>query len=247
MKEKIPKTIHYCWFGKGKKNKLIDRCIESWKTKCPDYNIVEWNEDNFDVEKFHYTKEAHDAKKWAFVTDFVRLYIIYNEGGIYLDTDVELVKSLDSLLEYDSFFALESDNYIATGLGFGATKENHLVKLMLNDYKDIHFKKEDGTFDYTPCPVRNTQSVEEYFKLMKDKTTKFTFDNNAFLSSEYFCPYNSATGLMKKTINTYGIHWYNASWRSRKINIQRNILRPIKRLMGVEKFNKLKNKIKNLK
>ena len=243
----IPKIIHYCWFGKGKKSKLIKKCINSWKKMCPDYKIIEWNEENIDISMSIYTKEAYDEKKWAFVTDYLRLYIIYNQGGIYLDTDVELIRNLDDLLEFDSFFSLERDNYIATGLGFGAKKGNEYVKKMLDDYDGIHFKNSDGTYDLTPCPVRNTKSVIGLFDKMQDKKKIFIYNNNAILSSDYFCPYDSSTGKMIKTVNTYGIHWYSASWRSKRINIQRNLLRPIKRIIGIDNFNKIKNKLVPLK
>ena len=242
MKE-IPKVINYCWFGGNKKSKLIKKCIASWKKMCPDYEIVEWNEKNFDINSNSYIKEAYDEKKWAFVTDYVRLFVIYNNGGIYLDTDVELVQSLDNLLKYDSFFSLESEDYIATGLGFGAKKNNDLVKAMLDDYDDIHFKNDKGEIDLTPCPVRNTNSVKDVFDKVKDRTSLFLIDNNAFLGMEFFCPYNPSTGVLNKTKNTYGIHWYNASWRSNRINIQRKLLRPIKRIIGEQRFLKIKQKI----
>lgn len=240
---KIPKVIHYCWFGDNEKSKLIKKCIASWKKYCPDYEIIEWNERNIDPAIIDYTREAYDEKKWAFVTDYIRLYIIYNMGGIYLDTDVELLRGLDDLLDYDSFFALEKGNYIATGLGFGAKKENEYVKRMLDDYKEIHFKKRDGTYDLTPCPVRNTQSIDFLFRKMDDKSKLFVYKNNAILTPDYFCPYNPATGKINKTDNTYGIHWYNASWRSKKINMQRFLLRPIKRIIGEQRFLKIKQKI----
>lgn len=240
MNESIPKVIHYCWFGKGKKSKLINKCIASWKKMCPDYEIIEWNEDNIDVSISTYTREAYDDGKWAFVTDYVRLFVVYNNGGIYLDTDVELTRSLDDLLKYDSFFALEKDEYIATGLGFGAKKGNKYVKQMLNDYKGVHFKKDDGSYDLTPCPVRNTKSIINLFNKMLNKNEKFVYYNNAILSSDYFCPYDPSTGKMNKTKNTHGIHWYNASWRSKRINIQRNLLRPLKRLIGDKNFKKIK-------
>ncbi|MBR4241618.1 MAG: hypothetical protein IKR97_05300, partial [Eubacterium sp.] len=103
----IPKKIHYCWFGGNPLPDSVLKCIESWKHFCPDYEIIQWNEENYDINKFQYAKEAHDAKKWAFVSDLARLDIVYNEGGIYLDTDVELIRSLDSLLDNKCFLAIE--------------------------------------------------------------------------------------------------------------------------------------------
>ena len=120
----IPKKIHYCWFGKGPKSKLFEKCLASWKKYFPDFEIIEWNEENFDVSSNKYVKEAYENKKWAFVSDYARLKIIYEEGGIYFDTDVEVLKRIpDEILE-TGYFAKESDNYIATGLGFAANKKS---------------------------------------------------------------------------------------------------------------------------
>ena len=236
---RIPKTINYCWFGKGKKSKLIEKCIKSWKKNCPDYKIIEWNEDNFDINCNKYVKEAYDNKKWAFVSDYVRLYAVYNQGGFYLDTDVELLKSLDDLREYESIFAFENDEKINTGIGFGAVQGSRIVKEILDSYDNISFKKSDGTLDLTPCTHRNTKTLNELFGNVVKYKNKVV-DNVIFLDKEFFCPFNAITGVMKKTENTYGIHWYNASWRSKKINFREKILRPIKRIVGVERFNNLK-------
>lgn len=126
----IPKKIHYCWFGRNPLPELAVRCIESWKKYCPDYEIIEWNEDNYDINKISYVKEAYQARKWAFVTDYVRLDVVNQYGGIYLDTDVELLKSLDPLLKYKSFFGMEEGKFIATGLGFGAEKGTKILVLV---------------------------------------------------------------------------------------------------------------------
>lgn len=114
--------------------------MASWKEKCPDFEIKEWNENNFDINMFPYTKEAYENKKWAFVSDVARLWIIYNYGGIYMDTDVEIKGDFGELLSYDSFMFFESVD-INTGLGFGAKKNNKLVKAILDDYNDRHFVK----------------------------------------------------------------------------------------------------------
>lgn len=124
----IPRIIHYCWFGKSKKTQLIEKCIGSWRRYCPDYEIVEWNEDNFDINMTTYTKEAYSVKKWAFVSDYVRLYAVFSRGGIYLDTDVELLQPIDSLLENKAWFVFQNSIAIATGLGFGAEKNNSYIK-----------------------------------------------------------------------------------------------------------------------
>lgn len=240
-KNKIPKIINYCWFGGNKKSKLIKKCIKSWKKYCPDYDIVEWNESNFDINCNKYVKEAYESKKWAFVSDYARLYAVYTNGGFYLDTDVELLKSLDDLRNYDNVFAFENDNNINTGIGFGAVKNSEMVKKLLDSYNNVAFVKSDGTLDMTPCTHRNTQTFNDLYKNITNYKNS-VIDNSIFLSKEFFCPFNATTGVMKKTTNTYGIHWYNASWRSKKINIREKMLRPIKRLIGIENFNKLKRK-----
>ena len=241
----IPKIIHYCWFGGNKKSKLIEKCIESWKKYCPDYEIIEWNEKNFDINKNLYIKQAYASKKWAFVTDYVRLDVVYHYGGIYLDTDVELIKSLDDLLQYNAFLASENNKLIATGLGFGAVKNNKIIKLIMDSYKDIPFISEyDGTMDLTACTTRNTTTLEEIYGNLSEKMNSFIDDNVILLGKEYLCPFDVHTGSMKKTKNTYGIHWYNASWRDNKTNIREKILRPIKRIIGYKNFDILKRMLK---
>lgn len=139
----IPKTIHYCWFGGNPKPELVCRCIESWKRFCPDYEIIEWNETNFDVNCIPYVRDAYAAKKWAFVSDYVRLRVVFERGGVYLDTDVELKSNLDDLLEHDCWLASDDVRYINTGLGFGAVKEHFLIGAMMDAYQ--YYKYPSGT------------------------------------------------------------------------------------------------------
>lgn len=206
----IPKTIHYCWFGRNPKPDLLKKCIASWSRYCPDYEMIEWNEDNFDIGMVPYVKEAYDARKWAFVTDYVRLWIIFNHGGIYLDTDVELIKSLDPLLDNHAYFGIEDTCMINTGLGFGAEKGNPAVGRMLEDYKDVHFLKDDGSYDLLTCPVRNTKSIAGLLPEVKNELTRT--EDAVFYPSEYFCPLSADGRTMKKTKNTYSIHWFSATW-----------------------------------
>lgn len=182
----IDKVIHYCWFGGNQKSDLINRCIESWKKYCPDYQIIEWNESNFDINMFDYTKQAYKEKKYAFVSDVARLYVVYNYGGIYLDTDIELKDSLDDFLDYDGWFNWESNLFINTGLGFGAQKGNKLVKYMLEDYKDKKFYKKNGSIDLTPCPKINTSSLLKYYKIIKRDGTTQVYDNTIFCNGELY-------------------------------------------------------------
>lgn len=210
----IPKIIHYCWFGKNNKPRLFYKCLESWRKYCPDYQIIEWNEDNFDVNIIPYVKEAYDAGKWAFVTDYARLWIIYNYGGIYLDTDVEIVKPLDDLLENGAFLALEDEKNIATGLGFGAVKGNNVINVMLQDYSDLHFIKDDGTYDKTTCPVRNTKSIMHLLPQNLQTGDIIKIEGATIYPPEYFCPLSADGSTMNKTENTYSIHWFSATWLS---------------------------------
>lgn len=152
----IPKKIHYCWFGRGEKSKKIKKCIESWRKYCPDYEIVEWNEDNFDVYQNAYTKYCYDNKKYAFLSDYARLLIVYYEGGIYYDTDVEVIKPINDLLKNKAFVGFEVNEYINTGIGFGAEKDSSAIKLMINEYDKLL----DGKSGTVGCPILNTEAIK---------------------------------------------------------------------------------------
>ena len=210
----IPKTIHYCWFGRNPKPALFQWCIASWKQHCPDYEIIEWNEDNFDLSQNNYVQEAYEAKKWAFVTDYARLWVIYNYGGIYLDTDVEVIKSFDDLIDEPAFFGLEDTKCIASGLGFGAEKGNSVVGAMLRDYNDIHFKQADGSLDLTACPIRNTASIAHLLPQNITGNEIVHIPDAVIYPPEWFCPLSADGSKMKKTANTHSIHWYSATWLS---------------------------------
>lgn len=210
----IPKVIHYCWFGRNPKPELMQRCIASWKKHCSDYEIIEWNEDNFNLSQNDYAWEAYEEKKWAFVTDYARLWIVYNHGGIYLDTDVEIIKSLDDLLDAPAFFGSEDGASISTGLGFGAEKHNPVVGAMLTDYNSIHFRQPDGYLDKLPCPIRNTNAIAVYLPEKIDLTSIVQIKDAVIYPPEYFCPLSSDGVTMKKTKNTHSIHWFSATWLS---------------------------------
>ena len=212
----IPKIIHYCWFGHNSKSRYVERCIESWKKYCPGYQVIEWNEENFDIDSCpQYVREAYEAKKWAFVSDYARLKIIYDHGGIYVDTDVKFRKSFDPLLQYDAFFGFEDELFVATGLGFGAVKGCGLLREMLIDYQEISFIRADGTYDLTSCPVRNIHVFLSQ-GLQQNGKTQLLDNNVAVFSPEYFCPLDVKTGFLRVTKNTYSIHAYQASWYDSK-------------------------------
>ena len=182
----IPKIIHYCWFGGGTISPENRKCMESWEKYCPDYKIIEWNEQNFEISKNRYVQQAYEAKKYAFVSDYARLAVVYEHGGIYLDTDVELVRPLDELLELPGFMGFQTNNEVATGLGFGARKGNLVVQALLRDYDALDFLKADGSADLTPCPERNTR-VLQALGVRKDGTRQSIAEMEIF-PAEYFCP-----------------------------------------------------------
>ena len=208
----IPKIIHYCWFGEGHKPELFYKCLKSWEKYCTDYKIIEWNESNFDLYQNAYVHEAYEAKKWAFVTDYVRLWVVYHYGGIYLDTDVELIKNLDDLLQDSAFLGFEDGKNINTGLGFGAEKGNLVIECMLKAYNEIHFKKKGGDYDLTTCPIRNTKAIEHLLPQNMDVNKVVQIDGANLYPPEYFCPLDHYGVNLKKTKNTYSIHWFSATW-----------------------------------
>ena len=234
----IPKVIHYCWFGGGPLPIDVKKCIKSWERKCPNYKIIQWNESNFDVNAHPFTKQAYSEKAWAFVSDYARLKIIYDEGGIYLDTDVELQKNLDGLRKNDGFFAIQQEgHYCATGLGFGAKKENEIIKSMLEMYDDLIYSEENK---YTiVCPYLNTKALEKYGYTYSDDIK--VVHNNLVLPPKFMDPI--APGKNKKNLfcdDTVSIHHYSASWMDAKTVRRRKIMR----IIGQEKINKLKEIIK---
>lgn len=232
----IPKVIHYCWFGRGKLPPLTEKCIKSWKKFCPDYQIVCWTEDNFDISQNRYAQEAYDAGKWAFVSDYVRLKVLYDQGGIYMDTDVELVKSLDDLIEETGYMGFDDNGLISTGIGFACEKGNALVGALLADYDDIPFLLPDGTFDTTPCPDRNTAVM---VKLGLDLTQQnHLFMGLRMLPREYLCPRGYYNRKAQITPHTHSIHHFHASWTSP--TSRRTTF--IKRIIGVKLYNKLYGK-----
>lgn len=207
----IPKIIHYCWFGRGKMPEKAVKCIESWKKYCKDYEIIEWNEDNFDINQNSYVKEAYEQRKFAFVTDYVRLYAMFNYGGIYMDTDVELLKPIDVFLDNKAFSGFESSNFIPTGI-MASEKGFPLYKEFLDYYSDRHFVDTNGTLDMTTNVTIMTRIADKHGLIHNGKTQ--VIDGWTLYPSDYFCPLNDATGKLETTENTVAIHWFAKSWVS---------------------------------
>lgn len=230
----IPKKIHYCWFGRGEKPKLMKKCIASWRKLCPDYEIIEWNEDNFDIHYNAYTKMCYEQKKYAFLTDYVRLLVIEEQGGIYFDTDVEMIRSFDELLNTAAFFGFETKEFVATGLGFGAEAGNEIIQEMIHMYDPFI----DGLHGTEGCPRLNTEALMR-FGLKKNGELQI-IKNAIIYPTDYFNPLNSVTGELKKTENTYSIHWYSMSWLSHRQRFISKITRPFHRFFCVDCFSFIK-------
>ena len=245
MNNKIPKTIHYCWFGKGEKNQDIINYINSWKKNCPDYEIIEWNEDNFDINCNAYVREAYKQKKYAFVTDYVRLFALYNYGGIYMDTDVEVLKPLDSFLANSSFAGFENNEQLCTAV-IGAEKNNPWIKDLMEEYNDRSFIMKDGSLDLTTNVIRVTNLTREKYGLKTESSFQNLNDIVCLYPIDYFSPKDWFTGKINITENTYTIHHFVASWHSEKQKkqnekIRQDLLKYIKKYgekKGKEKFNK---------
>lgn len=217
----IPKVIHFCWFGGNPFPKDVKKCIKSWKEKCPDYEIKEWNETNFDVQQNSFVKVAYESKAWAFVSDYARLKVIYDNGGIYLDTDVELVKSLNSLLENDCFVGVQQGSeYIATGLGFGASKHNEMIKEMLLEYDGIIF--DNNNRQELACPILNTKPFYKYGYHCSDEVQ--VVNGVHIYPPRFFAPYDTVGASNLMCNDTISIHHYSASWTKGRNRFKRKLV-----------------------
>lgn len=228
----IPKKIHYCWFGGKPLPPMAKKCIESWKKYFPDYQIIEWNESNFDINFNKFAKEAYEHGKFAFFTDVARLYIIYKHGGIYFDIDVEIIKKYDDIVNNKSFFGLESIGHVNTGLGFGAEKGNSLIKKMLDDYECRRFEISDGTLNEQACPILNSVILKENgFKL--DGNYEI-IDGNSVYPIDYFNPKGGYGGNLIFTDNTHSVHHYDGSWLSEEERKRSYVLNKFESKFGIK-------------
>lgn len=208
----IPKIIHYCWFGRSSKPDLAEKCIMSWEKYCPDYEMIEWNEDNFDISSAPlYVRQAYEAKKWAFVTDYVRLWAMVNYGGIYMDTDVEVVKSLDGFLGHRAFSGFEDTDKIITGI-MACEKGFSLFEEFLRYYDRASFYKIDGSMDLTTNVTVMTNICLGHGLVLNGEYQDI--DGMALYPKDVFCPVNYEDNKLYLTDGTVTIHWFAGSWQS---------------------------------
>ena len=258
----IPKKIHYCWFGGNPLPKLAKKCIKSWKKYCPDYEIIRWDESNFDISSAPlYVQQAYNAKKWAFVTDYVRLYAMVTQGGIYMDTDVEIVKPLDSFLHHQAFSGFESEKDIPTGI-MACQKNFPLFLEFLEYYNNIVFLKDDGEYNLITNVIIMTDITEKH-GLIRNGCFQVV-SGFALYPKDYYCPIDLGTFDLKKTENTVAIHWFGGSWLPDEMKLEKKKIirkkkkqqrdkwkyqfiyfpnRALRKILGQEKYEKMKKKI----
>lgn len=242
MEKVIPKTIHYCWFGKNPLPKLARKCIASWKKYCPDYEIVEWNETNFDVNGCRYAAEAYEAKKWAFLSDYARYKILYEYGGVYLDTDVELIKPLDEVINFGNYMGCE--NYtcekmcVNPGLGCATVAGNAFYAEMIEEYEHSGFKNQDGSYDLKTVVERTTDLLKKHG--LKDALGIQKVCDITVYPAEYFSPRDMRDGKIRLTKNSYSVHHCCASWATKKSVFYAATLRFVYRIFGEKGFNRLR-------
>ena len=234
----IPKTIHYCWFGRGPMPDLALKCIESWHKYMPDWKYKLWNEDSFDVQSVPYVKEAYESRKFAFVTDYVRLWALYTEGGVYMDTDVEILKPLDDLLHLDAFTGYEGSKHKPPVTGLMASVANGVwVKEQLDSYEGAHFIKADGSMDTTTNTVRISRIMRDHGFVQDGKYHVYK-DLHVF-PTEFFCP-RQTTGEFMLTENTYCDHHFMGTWSA---NHKKTTLLRIIGRKNMTRLIKLKRKL----
>ncbi|TVY05630.1 glycosyltransferase family 32 protein [Paenibacillus cremeus] len=240
---KIPKIIHYCWFGRKEKPDIVKKCMESWKRKGPEYEIKEWNEDNFDISCNSYVSEAYKVGKFAFVSDYVRVFVLYNYGGIYLDTDVEMFKPFDNLLHHDSFWGFEQENFIATST-IGATRGNKLIKTFLDSYDGISFLKDNGTYNDLTNVAMISNILQEQKGLKLNGQLQAIDGEAVFYPQTYFSPYDYINCRKFITNDTYVIHHFYKSWLPPSVRLKGNIKSTLAKIIGGNNIARIRGRLR---
>lgn len=240
----VPKTIHYCWFGRNPLPESALKCIDSWRKYLPDYEIKEWNEDNFDVNSIPYTAQAYEAKKYAFVSDYARFKILYEHGGLYFDTDVEVIKPLDDIIFQGPFMGYEIDpendkaGDVNPGLGLGAVAGMPFYSSIIEEYGKLNFKNADGSLNQKTIVKYNSDLLCEYGLSANPGIQKIA--GITIYPADYFNPLDDATGRLNITPNTRSIHWFSKSWLGVS-PMRTKLSRFAHRVFGVNTFSKLRN------
>ena len=238
----IPKVIHYCWFGRNPLPKEYQRYVESWRQFLPDYEIKEWTEDNYDVNCIPFSAEAYSVGKYAYVSDYARLKIIYENGGVYFDTDVEVIKSMDDILEKGAFMAFEKhesdpDNrhLVAVGLGFACEPHNPIIKEIMDYYENVHYIMNDGSVKQIPTVYITTDVLKKHGLVVSSHPLEL--EGITIYPWEYFCPMEYLSNKIEITENTRTIHHYSATWMSwtDKLKMKKGYYsRLIKRILKID-------------
>lgn len=234
----IPKVIHYCWFGNNDKPDIVNKCIETWKEKMPDYIIKEWNEENFDIDKFEFAKDAYRYKKWAFVSDFCRLWVLYNYGGIYLDTDMEVLHDLTCFINHESFTGVEDGENIAFGI-WGCKKGDKFIKKILEYYENISFNEYRDDLFQIAIPKIITEIAKVNGYTPPEKLEVSFYNGVTVYPTEYFYPKRISWEEANITDKTYTVHHYEGSWRTPmqifRSKTKKNMINIIRILQGKNK------------
>ncbi|KRM08301.1 glycosyltransferase family 32 protein [Liquorilactobacillus ghanensis] len=240
-KTMIPKIIHYCWFGSKELPAEYQRYLHSWQEKCPDYQIIRWDESNYDIQQNRYMAQAAAKKKWGFVSDYLSFDVVYRYGGIYLDTDVELLRNFDDVLSCQAFMGFEENEKgysVAPGLGFGAQKNNPTILKLRQMYDGIDFITPEGKLNTLTIPVYTTDFLLKH-GLQPNNQMQTTAGVKIF-PTDYFAPMDFLTGEIKTTSNSHSIHHYGATWQNatnlRHIQIIRQVNRKFGKKWGM-RFN----------
>lgn len=239
--KQIPKKIHYCWFGQNPLPESALKCIASWRKFFPDYEIIEWNESNFDVNEILYTSQAYKAKKYAFVSDYARFKILYEQGGIYFDTDVEVIRPFDDILSRGAFMGREllakDGGDVNPGLGLGVESHHELYARILDAYQDFIFLKPDGSQNLKTVVKYATELLTKYGLLATDEIQ--SVKDIMIYPREYFNPLDDNTGRLRIKTDTHSIHWYSKSWYDNKSRSRSRIARMAHRIFGIKLTQKI--------
>ena len=239
----IPKKIHYCWFGRGEKPENVQKCLASWSKFCPDYQIVEWNEDNFDIDAYRYTREAYDAKKYAFLSDVARVYALYNFGGIYLDTDVEVLKSFDEILNTGIVLGFEEGDYVATSF-MAAEPRHNLFKDFLNSYCNSCFMSSDGTMKTYTNVLRITKMLEEK-GLQRNNQLQTLTEGITVYPKEYFSPYDYINCVYETSSRSICVHHFYVSWMPWTSRDKKQIKKVLVKVIGKQRLVEIRRLFKH--